>query len=165
MGAHTPEKIITVNIHPAASCSPINAGIAFGSVSRARRWRSSRHCAGSLSPLSEKDASQVEVNPLIVTGAGQIVALDAKINIDGNALYRQRELAAAARLDQETRWSAKASEHDLTMSRSMAISLHGERRRPRDGTMDLIKLPVAPRPTFSTSVAAPPASRVTGRAS
>jgi succinyl-CoA synthetase beta subunit len=89
----------------------------------------------------EKDASLVEVNPLIVTRTGQLVALDAKINIDANAVFRQPALAALRDPDQEDPMERRASEHDLNY-----VSLDGDIACMVNGaglamaTMDLIKL-------------------------
>ena len=71
----------------------------------------------------ERDAALLEVNPLIVTKAGELVALDAKINIDANALFRQKELAAHARsvAGRSDRAPGRASTTSTT-SRSTATS-------------------------------------------
>jgi succinyl-CoA synthetase beta subunit len=89
----------------------------------------------------EKDASLVEVNPLIVTKQGKLLALDAKINIDANALFRQPELAKERDPSQEDPMERRASEHDLNY-----VSLDGDIACMVNGaglamaTMDLIKL-------------------------
>ena len=89
----------------------------------------------------EKDASLVEVNPLIVTKAGDLVALDAKINIDANAVYRQKALAEMRDTAQEDPMELQASQHDLNY-----VSLDGDIACMVNGaglamaTMDLIKL-------------------------
>jgi succinyl-CoA synthetase beta subunit len=89
----------------------------------------------------ERDASLLEVNPLIVTKAGKLVALDAKINIDPNALFRQKDLAALRDVTQEDEMEVRASEHDLNY-----VSLDGDIACMVNGaglamaTMDLIKL-------------------------
>jgi succinyl-CoA synthetase beta subunit len=89
----------------------------------------------------EQDASLVEVNPLIVTKGGKLVALDAKIGIDANALYRHPELVALRDRSQEDPIEARAAEHDLNY-----VSLDGEIACMVNGaglamaTMDIIKL-------------------------
>jgi succinyl-CoA synthetase beta subunit len=143
VAAHTPEKIITVNIHPAAGLQPYQCRqLAFGLGFAGAQIEEFTRIAQALYRLYlEKDASLVEVNPLIVTGAGQIVALDAKINIDGNALFRQRELAALRDVSQEDPMEREASAHDLNY-----VSLDGDIACMVNGaglamaTMDLIKL-------------------------
>src|SRR5690606_37420979 len=89
----------------------------------------------------EQDASLVEVNPLIVTDAGKLVALDAKIGIDPNALFRHPELTELRDISQEDPIEARASEHDLNY-----VSLDGDIACMVNGaglamaTMDIIKL-------------------------
>lgn len=89
----------------------------------------------------DKDASLLEVNPLIVTKAGDLVALDAKINIDANATYRQKALSAMRDTAQEDPMELQASQHDLNY-----VSLDGDIACMVNGaglamaTMDLIKL-------------------------
>ncbi|HIP81618.1 MAG TPA: succinate--CoA ligase subunit beta, partial [Leucothrix mucor] len=97
---------------------------------------------GSLIKLFiEKDASLLEINPLVVTKEGDLMALDAKINFDDNALYRHKDLVAMRDVSQEDEREAKASEFDLNY-----IHLDGDIGCMVNGaglamaTMDLIKL-------------------------
>jgi succinyl-CoA synthetase beta subunit len=89
----------------------------------------------------DKDLSLVEVNPLIVTRTGALVALDAKVNVDANALFRQGELARLRDASQEDPMERRASEYDLNY-----VSLDGDIACMVNGaglamaTMDLIKL-------------------------
>ena len=89
----------------------------------------------------DKDAALVEVNPLIVTKSGDLLALDAKINIDANAVYRQKDIAAMRDESQEDPMELQASQHDLNY-----VSLDGDIACMVNGaglamaTMDLIKL-------------------------
>ena len=89
----------------------------------------------------ETDASLLEVNPLVLTGAGRVVALDAKINFDDNALFRHADIAALRDLDEEDPLEIEASKHDLSY-----ISLDGDIGCMVNGaglamaTMDTIKL-------------------------
>ncbi len=69
---------------------------------------------------TEKDASLAEINPLVITGKGEVIALDAKINFDGNALYRQKDVLAYRDLDEEDPKEIEASKFDLNY-----ISLDG----------------------------------------
>ena len=103
---------------------------------------SSRDILRKLAKLfRECDASLVEVNPLIVTKDGHVVALDAKINVEENALFRQKKLAAMRDAAQEDDRERKAREHDLNY-----VSLDGNIACMVNGaglamaTMDLIKL-------------------------
>ncbi len=89
----------------------------------------------------EKDASLVEINPLVVTSNDDIIALDAKLNVDDNALYRHKDLLQMRDLTQEDEREMQASEHQLNY-----ISLNGDIGCMVNGaglamaTMDLIKL-------------------------
>ena len=91
--------------------------------------------------MNECDASMVEINPLITTRDGAIVALDAKINIEDNALFRQARLANMRDVHQEDERERRAHEHDLNY-----VSLDGNIACMVNGaglamaTMDLIKL-------------------------
>ena len=143
VAAHSPEKIIAVNIHPAAGLQGFQCRLlAFGLQFTGAQVDEFTRLAQALYRLYlEKDASLVEINPLIVTGDGRIVALDAKINIDANALFRQAELAALRDPSQEDPMEREASEHDLNY-----VSLDGDIACMVNGaglamaTMDLIKL-------------------------
>lgn len=68
----------------------------------------------------DKDASTVEINPLVVTGAGEVIALDAKFNFDGNALYRHKDIVELRDFDEEDAKEIEASKYDLSY-----ISLDG----------------------------------------
>ena len=143
VAAHSPEKIITVNIHPAAGLQGFQCRqLAFGLRFASSQLEEFTRLAQALYRLYiEKDASLVEVNPLIVTGEGRIVALDAKINIDANALFRHPAIAALRDPSQEDPMEREASEHDLNY-----VSLDGNIACMVNGaglamaTMDLIKL-------------------------
>jgi succinyl-CoA synthetase beta subunit len=139
----TPEKILTANIHPAAGLQAYQAReLAFGlSLSGAQITQFQSLTQALYRLYIDKDLSLVEVNPLIVTKAGSLVALDAKINVDPNALFRQDELARLRDASQEDPMERRASEHDLNY-----VSLDGDIACMVNGaglamaTMDLIKL-------------------------
>jgi succinyl-CoA synthetase beta subunit len=143
VAAKTPEKILAVNVHPAAGLQPFQCRkLAFGlglTPAQAKQFESILLALYRL--YLEKDASLIEVNPLIVTKGGELVALDAKINIDANAIFRQAALAALRDLQQEDPMERRASEHDLSY-----VSLDGDIACMVNGaglamaTMDLIKL-------------------------
>ena len=143
VAATEPEKITTVNIHPAAGLQPYQCrrmGFALG-LSGAQIGEFQKIAMALYKLYLEKDASLVEVNPLIVTAEGSLVALDAKINIDANAIYRQERLALMRDESQEDPMELKASQHDLNY-----VSLDGDIACMVNGaglamaTMDLIKL-------------------------
>jgi succinyl-CoA synthetase beta subunit len=143
VAAHTPEKILTVNVDPAAGLQPYQCRkLGFGLGFSAKQVGEFQSILMALYRLYlEKDASLVEVNPLIVTKQGKLLALDAKINIDANALFRQPELAKQRDPSQEDPMERRASEHDLNY-----VSLDGNIACMVNGaglamaTMDLIKL-------------------------
>ena len=143
VAAHSPEKITTVNIHPAAGLQPYQCRrLAFALGFKGEQIAQFQKILMALYQLYlEKDASLVEVNPLIVTKAGDLVALDAKINIDANATNRQKAISAMRDTAQEDPMELQASEHDLNY-----VSLDGDIACMVNGaglamaTMDLIKL-------------------------
>jgi len=143
VAAHTPEKILTANVEPAAGLQPYQCRqLAFGLGFKGRQIEQFQSIAMALYRLYiEKDASLVEVNPLIVTKAGELVALDAKINIDASALFRHKDMAAYRDASQEDPMERRAVEHDLNY-----VSLDGDIACMVNGaglamaTMDLIKL-------------------------
>jgi len=143
VAAKTPEKILTVNIHPAAGLQGYQCRqLAFGlGLSGAQIAEFQAMCLGLYKLYIEKDASLVEVNPLIVTKAGSLLALDAKVNIDANAVFRHADLAKLRDPEQEDPMERRASEHDLNY-----VSLDGDIACMVNGaglamaTMDLIKL-------------------------
>jgi len=139
----TPEQIFTVAVASDAGLQPYQARqLAFGlGLDKTQ----SRQFADLISRLyrlfQECDASLVEVNPLIVTSSGDVVALDAKINIEANAMYRQGRLEEMRDPSQEDPTEREAAEHDLNY-----VSLDGNIACMVNGaglamaTMDLIKL-------------------------
>jgi succinyl-CoA synthetase beta subunit len=139
----TPEKIFTVTVAPDAGLQDYQARqLAFGLGLDKQQIRQFGDLVRRLYRLYvESDASLVEINPLIVTKSGDIVALDAKINIDSSALYRQQRLAAQRDTSQEDPMEREAAAHDLNY-----VSLDGNIACMVNGaglamaTMDLIKL-------------------------
>jgi succinyl-CoA synthetase beta subunit len=139
----TPEQILSVTIHPAAGLAAHQAReLAFGLALKDSQVKEFTALATALYRLYiEKDLSLVEVNPLIVTSAGKLLALDAKINVDANALFRHPELAQLGDASQEDPMERRASEHELNY-----VSLDGDIACMVNGaglamaTMDLIKL-------------------------
>jgi succinyl-CoA synthetase beta subunit len=143
VAAHTPEKIVSVTVHPAAGLQPYQCRkLAFALGFEGPLIGAFQKIAAALFQLYlERDASLVEINPLVVTKSGELLALDAKINIDDNALFRQPALAAARDAAQEDPMERRAAEHDLNY-----VSLDGNIACMVNGaglamaTMDLIKL-------------------------
>ncbi len=143
VAAETPEKIFTVAIAPDAGLQDYQARqLAFGLGLDKKQMRQFGDLVKRLYRLfDECDASLVEINPLIVTKAGDVVALDGKINIDSNALYRQPMLVELRDITQEDEKERAAAAHDLNY-----VSLEGDIACMVNGaglamaTMDLIKL-------------------------
>ena len=143
VAARTPEKIIRVNIHPTAGLQDFQTRqLAFGlGMSGAQIGQFGKIAHALYRLYLERDAGLVEVNPLIVTDRGDLVALDAKINIEDNALFRHKDLAALRDDSQEDPMERKAAEHELNY-----VSLDGNIACMVNGaglamaTMDLIQL-------------------------
>jgi succinyl-CoA synthetase beta subunit len=139
----TPEKILSATVHPAAGLGAHQAReLAFGlGLSGAQIAQFQALTAALYRLYLEKDLSLVEINPLIVTRDGSLVALDAKINVDDNALFRHPELVQLRDASQEDPMERRAAEHDLNY-----VSLDGNIACMVNGaglamaTMDLIKL-------------------------
>jgi succinyl-CoA synthetase beta subunit len=139
----TPEKILKVFIDPAIGMMPFHARrLAFGlglegkQVSSAVKFMLTMYKA-----FIELDASVVEINPLVVTGAGDIIALDAKMNFDDNALYRHPEILELRDVDEEDPSEVEASKYDLNFVKldgSIGCMVNGAGLAM--ATMDIIKL-------------------------
>ena len=140
---HSPEKILRVDISPSAGLQPYQCRkLAFGLGFKGPQVGKFQQMLTALYRIYlERDAALLEVNPLIVTKTGELVALDAKINIDANAIFRQKKLAELRDPSQEDPIERQASEHDLNY-----VSLDGDIACMVNGaglamaTMDLIKL-------------------------
>jgi succinyl-CoA synthetase beta subunit len=143
VAANTPEKIHTVFIDPVAGLTDREAddvarkiGVPDGSVAQARAV-----LQGLYKAFLATDASLAEINPLVVTGDGRVIALDAKLNFDSNALFRHPEIVEMRDLDEEDPAEIEASKFDLSY-----ISLDGNIGCLVNGaglamaTMDTIKL-------------------------
>ncbi len=111
----TPEKIFTIAIAPDAGLQDYQARqLAFGLELDKGQMRQFGDIVKKLYKLyQESDAALVEVNPLITTKGGDVIALDAKIGIESNALYRQPALVALRDESQEDARESQAAEHDL----------------------------------------------------
>jgi len=143
VAAETPEKILTETINPIAGFQPyIARNIAFKLGLEGIQIRQFTTLLASLLKLFvEKDASLMEINPLVVTSEGNLMALDAKINFDDNALYRHADIVKLRDVTQEDERESKAAEFELNY-----IHLDGDIGCMVNGaglamaTMDLIKL-------------------------
>ena len=113
--ASQPEKILSVDIDPATGLQPHHcrrlANIM--GISGATAKQLPKFLAGLLDAFSTLDASLVEINPLVVTGSGDLLALDAKMSFDDNALYRHPDVMELRDLAEEDPAEVRASEFDL----------------------------------------------------
>jgi succinyl-CoA synthetase beta subunit len=116
VAAHTPEKIHKVFVDPTRGLTDAEAddlaakiGVPAASAPAARVA-----LQGLYKAFWETDASLAEINPLILTGDGRVIALDAKMNFDSNALYRHPEIVALRDLDEEDPAEVEASTFDLS---------------------------------------------------
>jgi len=143
VAAHTPEKIKKVFIDPVQGLTDADADeIALGIGVPERSLAQGRAIFKALYKCFwETDASLAEINPLILTGKNEVIALDAKLNFDDNALFRHPEIAALRDHDEEDPLEIEASKHELNY-----ISLDGNIACMVNGaglamaTMDTIKL-------------------------
>lgn len=139
----TPEKILKVTINPLTGLQPYQSReLAFGlGLEGGQIKQFTILLNGFAKMFVEKDLSLVEINPLVVTAEGQLICLDGKINVDDNAMYRQKEILAMRDESQEDERENRAKEWDLNY-----ISLDGDIGCMVNGaglamaTMDLIKL-------------------------
>ena len=143
VASETPEQIITVAVDNDTGLMPYQARqIGFGMGLDARQVKQLTGIMDSLYRLfMDKDLSLIEVNPLIIDDAGDLVALDAKINADGNALFRHTDLAGMRDESQEDPTELAASKHDLnyvTLDGNIACMVNGAGLAM--ATMDVIKL-------------------------
>jgi len=143
VAAETPEKIFKQKVDPAIglrSFQIYRMALALGL--EGNQIKAGRNFLTDLYRVyKETDASLAEINPLVVTGDGQVIALDAKINFDDNAMFRHKDLAEYRDLDEEDPAEIEASKYDLNY-----IKLDGNVGCMVNGaglamsTMDIIKL-------------------------
>jgi succinyl-CoA synthetase beta subunit len=116
VAAHRPEAILKEWIDPAVGLQPYQArNLAFGLGLPAASINKAVKFMISLSKLfEEKDCSLVEINPLVLTKQGDVLALDAKLNFDDNALFRHPEVLGLRDLDEENPAEIEASKYDLS---------------------------------------------------
>jgi succinyl-CoA synthetase beta subunit len=143
VAAKTPEKILTMTIDPASGFSGFHGRkIAYALGLEGDSVKQCVMLIGTLyKMLIDKDASLLEINPLVVTGKGDLICLDAKMDFDGNALYRHPDIVEMRDLSEEDPAEVEASKFDLNY-----IKLDGTIGCMVNGaglamaTMDIIKL-------------------------
>ena len=122
VAAETPEKIFKEVIDPVIGLTAFQARrIAFNiNIPKELVNKTVKFMTGLYNAFVEKDCSIAEINPLVVTGDGEVMALDAKLNFDENALYRHKDILEYRDLDEEDPKEIEASKYDLSY-----ISLDG----------------------------------------
>jgi len=143
VAAETPEKIIKVYVEPGFGVQPYQLrNIAFKLGLEGEQFKNCIKFVEALyKAYIESDASLAEINPLVVTKSGEVLALDAKMNFDDNALFRHPEIVAYRDLDEENPLEIEASKYNLNY-----IKLDGNVGCMVNGaglamaTMDIIKL-------------------------
>ncbi|HEX6141458.1 MAG TPA: ADP-forming succinate--CoA ligase subunit beta [Geminicoccaceae bacterium] len=138
-----PEKILTVDIDPATGFQPFHGRrLAFGLGLEGKQVaKAVAFMRGIVRAFVALDASLVEINPLVVTKAGDLLALDAKMNFDSNALFRQPKVTQLRDLDEEDAQEIEASRHELNYIRldgNIGCMVNGAGLAM--ATMDIIKL-------------------------
>jgi len=138
----TPEKILREGVHPLNGFQPYQGRklAAFLGLSGAQAAAAGKLFTNLYNLFLAKDCSLVEVNPLVVTKSGEVLALDAKFNFDDNALYRQKQVAAMRDITEEDPREVAASEYALNyigLDGNIACLVNGAGLAM--ATMDIIK--------------------------
>lgn len=116
VAATTPEKIIRVTVDPATGFEPYMArelAFGIGLDTRELLGQAQKLMQGLYDAFAAKDASLAEINPLVVTADGRLLALDAKFNFDDNALFRHPDIAALRDIDEEDPLEVRAKNHGI----------------------------------------------------
>lgn len=143
VAASNPEKIIMVDVDPASGIQGFHVrkmAFALG-LDKDMQKQFHKFAFALYEAFTDTDASQLEINPLVITGDNKLIALDAKFNFDENALYRQTEVAEMRDPDEEEPLERKAAEHGLAyvkMDGSIGCMVNGAGLAM--ATMDIIKL-------------------------
>ena len=143
VAAQTPEKIMTIHVDPAVGYSAyIGRKIAAALKLQGAQVKQCVKMIGQLyKAVTEKDMSLLEINPLVVNGDGDLICLDAKVNFDGNALFRHPDIMELRDETEEDAKELEASKYDLsyiTLDGEIGCMVNGAGLAM--GTMDIIKL-------------------------
>ncbi|MDA8122506.1 MAG: ADP-forming succinate--CoA ligase subunit beta [Deltaproteobacteria bacterium] len=122
VAARTPEKILKEHVDPAVGLMPFQARkLAFGlNIPPELVGKAVKLMTGLYNAFVDTDCSLAEINPLVITEGGDVMALDAKMNFDGNGLFRHKDIQAMRDFDEEDPTETEASKYDITY-----ISLDG----------------------------------------
>ncbi|MBI1807463.1 MAG: ADP-forming succinate--CoA ligase subunit beta [Ignavibacteria bacterium] len=143
VAAETPEKILKDYVNPTIGFREFQARrLAFGLGLSGEAFKNGVKFLSALyRAYEETDASLAEINPLVITTDGQVLALDAKMTFDDNALFRHTDMAAMRDLDEEEPLEVEASKHNLNyikLDGNVGCMVNGAGLAM--GTMDIIKL-------------------------
>jgi succinyl-CoA synthetase beta subunit len=143
VAAEHPDAILKEHFDPAVGLQPFQARkLAFAlDLAGDTQKKFAKFVIALARAYAETDASLAEINPLLITGGGDVLALDAKMNFDDNALSRHPEIAALRDLDEEDPIEVEASKHDLNyikLDGSIGCMVNGAGLAM--ATMDIIKL-------------------------
>jgi succinyl-CoA synthetase beta subunit len=143
VAATTPDKITTLTVDPASGLEPFHTRIIASAL--ALEGAEAKQCAALVAALYrlflEKDASLIEINPLVVTKEGGLICLDAKMAFDDNALFRHSDIAALRDFDEEEPAEVEAARHELSyvkLDGTIGCMVNGAGLAM--ATMDIIKL-------------------------
>jgi succinyl-CoA synthetase beta subunit len=143
VAAETPEKIVTLGVDPATGLEPFYTRIIASALKL--EGDEAKQCAALVRALyklfTDKDASLIEINPLVVTKQGGLICLDAKMAFDDNALFRHPDIAELRDLNEEDPAEVEASKHDLSyvkLDGTIGCMVNGAGLAM--ATMDIIKL-------------------------
>ncbi|MGV1015592.1 MAG: ADP-forming succinate--CoA ligase subunit beta, partial [Methyloceanibacter sp.] len=143
VAANTPEKIATLTVDPATGISAFHGR----AIAAALKLEGdlAKQCTALVKTLYQifldKDASLIEINPLVVTEEGRLLCLDAKMGFDDNALFRHQDIAALRDIHEEDPAEVEASKHDLSYVKlDGAIGCMVNGAGLAMATMDIIKL-------------------------
>lgn len=116
VAAETPEKIFKETIDPVVGLAPYQARrIAFNiNIPKESINKAAKFLVSLYNVFIEKDCSIVEINPLVTTGEGEVLALDAKVNFDDNALFKHKDIQELRDLEEEDSKEIEASKYDLS---------------------------------------------------
>jgi succinyl-CoA synthetase beta subunit len=143
VAAATPEKILKVEIDPAIGLQAFHARkIAFGLGLEGKQVSAAvKFLMGVYRAFNDSDVSMIEINPLVVTGDGAIMALDAKMNFDDNALFRHKAIAEMRDKSEEDPTELEAAKYELNYVKlDGAIGCMVNGAGLAMATMDIIKL-------------------------
>jgi succinyl-CoA synthetase beta subunit len=143
VAARTPEKILKVAVDPAVGLQPFQIRkLCYGlNLTKGLISKVGKIISGLYNVFIQSDCSLAEVNPLAITEAGDALAMDAKINLDDNALFRHEDLRALRDTNEEDALEVEASKHDLSyikLDGSVGCMVNGAGLAM--ATMDIIKL-------------------------